>query len=102
VAIPAGTTVSYGQLAGHLGENRASRAVGAANGANPIAIVVPCHRVIRANGGLTGYAGGLLRKQRLLEHEASFSTLAASRMAPLDQEPTSCGSSAMSGEIAGS
>jgi methylated-DNA-[protein]-cysteine S-methyltransferase len=77
VAIPAGTTVSYGQLAGHLGENRASRAVGAANGANPIAIVVPCHRVIRANGGLTGYAGGLLRKQRLLEHEASFSTPAA-------------------------
>jgi AraC family transcriptional regulator, regulatory protein of adaptative response / methylated-DNA-[protein]-cysteine methyltransferase len=48
-----------------------------ANGANPIAIVVPCHRVIGANGGLTGYAGGLLRKQWLLEHEASFSTLAA-------------------------
>ena len=75
-AIPAGNTVSYGQLASHLGENRASRAVGAANGANPIAIVVPCHRVIGANGGLTGYAGGLLRKQWLLEHEASFSTLA--------------------------
>jgi O-6-methylguanine DNA methyltransferase len=76
-AIPAGTTVSYGQLAGHLGENKASRAVGAANGANPIAIVVPCHRVIGANGGLTGYAGGILRKQWLLEHEASFSTLSA-------------------------
>jgi methylated-DNA-[protein]-cysteine S-methyltransferase len=80
-AIPAGTTVSYGHLAGHLGENRASRAVGAANGANPIAIVVPCHRVIGANGGLTGYAGGLLRKQWLLEHEASFFTLTASEKA---------------------
>jgi methylated-DNA-[protein]-cysteine S-methyltransferase len=75
-AIPAGTTVSYGQRAESLGESGASRAVGAANGANPIAIVVPCHRVIGANGELTGYAGGLPRKQWLLEHEARFSTLA--------------------------
>jgi methylated-DNA-[protein]-cysteine S-methyltransferase len=74
--IPAGTTISYGQLAASLDQTGASRAVGVANGANPIAIVVPCHRVIGANGGLTGYAGGLLRKQWLLEHEASFSTLA--------------------------
>jgi methylated-DNA-[protein]-cysteine S-methyltransferase len=64
-------------LPGELGESRASRVVGAANGANPIAIVMPCHRVIGANIGLASYAGGLLRKQWLLEHEASFSTRAA-------------------------
>ena len=71
-AIPAGVTISYGQLAARVGRPGASRAVGAANGANPIAIVVPCHRVIGANGTLTGYGGGLARKQWLLDHEARF------------------------------
>ena len=68
-AIPAGTTESYGQLAQRLGSPKAVRAVGGANGANPIGIVVPCHRVIGANGTLTGYGGGLERKQWLLAHE---------------------------------
>jgi methylated-DNA-[protein]-cysteine S-methyltransferase len=67
--IPPGTTVSYGELARAIGRPAASRAVGAANGANPIAIVVPCHRVIGANRTLTGYGGGLARKAWLLEHE---------------------------------
>jgi O-6-methylguanine DNA methyltransferase len=70
--IPAGTTVSYGQLAAALGRAGASRAVGAANGVNPVGIVVPCHRVIGANGTLTGYAGGLPRKRWLLDHERRF------------------------------
>ena len=74
--IPAGTTMSYGQLAANIGHDGASRAVGAANGSNPIAIVVPCHRVIGANGTLTGYGGGLPRKKWLLEHEARFAALA--------------------------
>lgn len=68
--ISAGTTTSYGRLAAELGHAGASRAVGAANGANPIGIVVPCHRVIGANGALTGYAGGMERKRWLLQHEA--------------------------------
>lgn len=76
-AIPSGVTISYGQLAARLGRPGASRAVGAANGANPIAIVVPCHRVIGANGTLTGYGGGIPRKQWLLEHEARFTLVAA-------------------------
>ncbi|MGH3336098.1 MAG: methylated-DNA--[protein]-cysteine S-methyltransferase, partial [Nocardioides sp.] len=65
---------SYGQIARQIGLPRASRAVGAANGANPIPIVIPCHRVIGANGTLTGYAGGLERKQTLLgiEQDALF------------------------------
>jgi methylated-DNA-[protein]-cysteine S-methyltransferase len=67
--IPAGTTLGYGKLAERVGKPKASRAVGLANGANPIAIVVPCHRVIGANGTLTGYGGGLERKRWLLEHE---------------------------------
>lgn len=67
--IAAGQTTSYGQLAQMIGRPSASRAVGLANAANPIAIVVPCHRVIGANGTLTGYGGGLARKQWLLEHE---------------------------------
>lgn len=67
--IPAGTTVTYGVLAARLGVPRAVRAVGAANGANPISLVVPCHRLIGANGALTGYGGGLERKRWLLEHE---------------------------------
>jgi methylated-DNA-[protein]-cysteine S-methyltransferase len=69
VAIPYGETWSYRQLAGHIGRPNAVRAVGAANGANPIAIVIPCHRVIGADGSLTGYGGGLENKERLLVHE---------------------------------
>jgi methylated-DNA-[protein]-cysteine S-methyltransferase len=72
--IPSGTTTNYGALAAVLGCAGASRAVGAANGANPIAIIVPCHRVIGANGMLTGYGGGIDRKRWLLAHErADFS-----------------------------
>jgi methylated-DNA-[protein]-cysteine S-methyltransferase len=67
--IPAGSTTTYGQLAARLGLSSAARAVGAANARNPVSIVVPCHRLIGANGQLTGYAGGLPRKQWLLEHE---------------------------------
>lgn len=67
--IPAGETRSYGELARTLGRPTASRAVAGANGANPLAIVVPCHRVIGADGSLTGYGGGLWRKRWLLEHE---------------------------------
>lgn len=67
--IPIGRTVSYGALAAQIGNHKAARAVGLANGANPIAIVVPCHRVIGANASLTGYGGGLHRKRWLLAHE---------------------------------
>lgn len=74
-SIPAGTTMSYGQLAADIGRADASRAVGAANGANPIGIVVPCHRVIGANGNLTGYAGGLSHKRWLLDHERRFAKI---------------------------
>jgi methylated-DNA-[protein]-cysteine S-methyltransferase len=74
-AIPYGTTVGYGELARRLGDPRASRAVGAANGRNPIPIIVPCHRVIGARGELTGYGGGLDRKRWLLEHEGALLTL---------------------------
>jgi methylated-DNA-[protein]-cysteine S-methyltransferase len=71
--IPAGRTLSYSALAAKLGAPRAVRAVGLANGANPISIVIPCHRVIGADGTLTGYGGGLERKRWLLMHEgASF------------------------------
>ena len=69
-AIPFGATCGYGELAARLGRPSAARAVGAANGKNPIAIVVPCHRVIGKDGTLTGYAGGVAIKQWLLEHEA--------------------------------
>jgi methylated-DNA-[protein]-cysteine S-methyltransferase len=67
--IPFGATASYGELARRLGRPQASRAVGRANGTNPIALVVPCHRVIGANGSLTGYAGGLPIKRALLDFE---------------------------------
>lgn len=67
--IPPGTTTTYGKLAVQLGKPTAYRAVGAANALNPIGIVLPCHRVIGANASLTGYAGGLERKQWLLQHE---------------------------------
>ena len=67
--IPVGRTVSYGALAAQIGRPKAVRAVGLANGANPIAVVVPCHRVIGANASLTGYGGGLHRKRWLIAHE---------------------------------
>jgi methylated-DNA-[protein]-cysteine S-methyltransferase len=70
--IPVGQTLSYGQLAQHIGRPTAVRAVGLANGANPVGIVVPCHRVIGANTSLTGYAGGLHRKHWLLQHEGAL------------------------------
>ena len=70
--IPAGETASYGALASRIGRPGASRAVGMANGANPVGIVVPCHRVIGANGNLTGYAGGVERKRWLLTHEGAL------------------------------
>jgi methylated-DNA-[protein]-cysteine S-methyltransferase len=74
VTIPFGMTWSYGDLARAIGQPTASRAVGAANGKNPIGIIVPCHRVIGANGTLTGYAGGLPAKQKLLAHEQRFAS----------------------------
>ena len=67
--IPCGVTISYGELATRLGDKNAMRAVGLANGRNPISIVVPCHRVIGADGSMTGYGGGVERKVWLLEHE---------------------------------
>jgi methylated-DNA-[protein]-cysteine S-methyltransferase len=67
--IPYGETRTYGQLADALGNPQASRAVGLANGKNPVGIIVPCHRVVGADGSLTGYGGGLDRKQRLLDLE---------------------------------
>ena len=71
-AIPYGTTTTYGEIAAALDAPGAARAVGAANGRNPIPLIVPCHRVIGAKGALTGYAGGLDRKRRLLEHEGAL------------------------------
>ncbi|MCE5231773.1 MAG: methylated-DNA--[protein]-cysteine S-methyltransferase [Mizugakiibacter sp.] len=67
--VPYGTTASYAEIARRIGRPAAVRAVGAANGANPIGIIVPCHRVIGSNGSLTGYGGGLPMKRYLLEHE---------------------------------
>ncbi len=72
--IPPGQTTSYGAIAQALGSASASRAVGAANGANPIAILVPCHRVIGSTGSLTGYGGGLDRKTWLIDHERRWRT----------------------------
>ncbi|MBP1475661.1 methylated-DNA--[protein]-cysteine S-methyltransferase [Frateuria sp. MAH-13] len=68
--IPYGATISYGELARRIGQPRAMRAVGAANGRNPLPIVLPCHRVIGANGSLTGFGGGLPTKRFLLAHES--------------------------------
>ena len=70
--IPCGVTISYGELATRLGDKNLMRAVGLANGRNPISIVVPCHRVIGADGSLTGYGGGLRRKEWLLKHEGAL------------------------------
>lgn len=69
--IPCGETKSYAWIAKHINNEKAVRAVGAANGANPIALIVPCHRVIGSNGKLTGYAGGLALKAKLLMHEGA-------------------------------
>ncbi|MGW1377020.1 methylated-DNA--[protein]-cysteine S-methyltransferase [Streptomyces sp. NPDC002446] len=73
--IPYGETLSYGQLAKRLGTPSAARAVGLANGRNPVGIIVPCHRVVGADGSLTGYGGGLDRKRRLLAFEQTQDTL---------------------------
>lgn len=73
LGIPYGSTISYAELARRVGSRGGSRAVGSANGANRIAIVVPCHRVVQANGDLGGYGGGLKQKRRLLELEAGAS-----------------------------
>lgn len=70
--IPFGETISYAELARRVGDPRAVRAVGGANGRNPLSVVVPCHRVIGADGSLTGYGGGIERKRWLLGHEARF------------------------------
>jgi methylated-DNA-[protein]-cysteine S-methyltransferase len=78
-SIPYGVTTSYGQLAAELDPPGFSRAVGSANGRNPISIIVPCHRVVGADGSLTGYGGGLPAKRWLLEHEAAHSGLFASQ-----------------------
>jgi methylated-DNA-[protein]-cysteine S-methyltransferase len=81
--IPVGATASYGALAKRIGHPAAVRAVGLANGANPISVVVPCHRVIGADGTLTGYGGGLARKRWLLSHEgAAFRDAAPPRSLP--------------------
>ncbi|MEO8766853.1 MAG: methylated-DNA--[protein]-cysteine S-methyltransferase [Nitrosospira sp.] len=79
--ISAGKTISYGQLATSLGRPNAGRAVGLAVGGNPVAIVVPCHRVIGANGTLTGYGGGLYRKRWLLDHEHQGHRLPSTQLA---------------------
>ena len=71
-SIPCGVTISYATLARQIGQPTAVRAVGLANGANPVGVVVPCHRVIGSNGSLTGYGGGIERKRWLLEHERKF------------------------------
>ncbi|MEM7626989.1 MAG: methylated-DNA--[protein]-cysteine S-methyltransferase [Planctomycetota bacterium] len=77
--IPFGVTLSYGQIAQRLGQPTASRAVGLANGNNPLSIVVPCHRVIGSDGALTGFGGGLIIKKHLLDLEAPAGLFAASR-----------------------
>jgi methylated-DNA-[protein]-cysteine S-methyltransferase len=81
-AIPCGTTISYAELARRIQHPSAVRAVGLANGANPVCIVVPCHRVIGANGTLTGYAGGIERKRWLLAHERALPALELPFAAP--------------------
>jgi methylated-DNA-[protein]-cysteine S-methyltransferase len=74
-SVKPGSTMSYSQLARQVGSPAAVRAVGAANGANPVALVLPCHRIIGSNGSLTGYGGGLHRKRWLLDHEGVKRTL---------------------------
>lgn len=76
VALPAGSTITYAELALRVGRPSAIRATGRANGSNQIAIVIPCHRIVGSDGALTGYGGGLWRKRWLIDHEKRFSTLA--------------------------
>lgn len=80
--IPYGETVSYGSIAAGIGQPNAARAVGLANGRNPVAVIVPCHRVIGADGSLTGYGGGLERKRLLLDLEAGVLPLLAGPVPP--------------------
>ena len=87
--IPYGATVSYGEQARRLGRPGAARAVGAANGRNPLPIVLPCHRLVGANGSLTGYGGGLAVKRALLEHEAATAAAAAAAAAGSSRTRTS-------------
>jgi len=77
--IPPGQTIAYRELARRAGRPRAIRAAGAANGQNPVSIVIPCHRVVGADGSLTGYGGGLARKRWLLEHEGALQTVLSGR-----------------------
>lgn len=81
-SIPPGETLSYGELAARLDRPAAARAIGAACGLNPVAIALPCHRVVGASGALTGYAGGTQRKRWLLEHEREATARAGSVRAP--------------------
>jgi methylated-DNA-[protein]-cysteine S-methyltransferase len=76
--IPPGTTCSYAELASRIGKPKAMRAVGLANSKNPVAVIIPCHRVVGADGSLTGYAGGIDRKRWLLNHELEWSRVATS------------------------
>jgi methylated-DNA-[protein]-cysteine S-methyltransferase len=87
--IPLGTTTSYGELAKRIGRPKAVRAVGLANGSNPVGVIVPCHRVIGSNGSLTGYGGGLNRKRWLLEHERATGSVSMSPQLfdPVSQMP---------------
>lgn len=85
--IPAGTTISYGDLAARVGRPSAVRAVGAANGSNPIPVIIPCHRVIAADGTLCGYGGGLDKKRWLLSHERALPRDAARAPACFRQIP---------------
>jgi methylated-DNA-[protein]-cysteine S-methyltransferase len=81
--IPCGTTTSYGELAKRIGRPAAVRAVGLANGSNPVGVIVPCHRVIGSDGTLTGYGGGIERKRWLLKHEKAEHRVRATEMASL-------------------
>lgn len=86
--IPAGATTTYGALAAAIGQPGAARAVGLANARNPVAIVVPCHRVVGAGGALTGYGGGLDRKRWLLAHETSARATIPSRASGVEPAPS--------------
>jgi methylated-DNA-[protein]-cysteine S-methyltransferase len=79
LGIPYGTTISYLELARRIGDEKAVRAVGLANSLNPISIIIPCHRVIGADGSMTGYGGGIERKRWLLQHEAKHTPLPLER-----------------------
>ena len=85
-AVPAGHTITYAELARRIGRPAAVRAVGLANGANPVGVVVPCHRVVGSDGGLTGYGGGLERKRWLLAHEAAVATQPATQAATMSEK----------------